>query len=710
MKRKFNKIPLIILLIAGIVLSGTAVLALNNDITDFMGVNDDSSGESSTPPMLEADLKAQNELNILTNSDKSDIAAENSDSSLTNEIEPQSGDTAVGDEEQTEKVQADDVADENPDAETSDPVSSEADISEANKAEDINSEENSAENDESAKSGNPESADYETSEVNESAEPAASVNKIADGTAETQSNADKAQTPNASKSVAVKRTVDNNNGENNTDIKNNTQQTNEGVAPTAAVQTQNGAVNVLVINPSNVPVSGATVSISSGSAVVNSGGWGTIIAPAGNYVYVANAAGYRASAGNLTVTPNDTATVIVVLVPESSGNVADKYSASFVIRNQIGEGQPVVGATVQTENKTAVSNAAGIAVLTDLVPGVYQVKIGGPEYYDSLFTITIADADITQTVTITKTESAIAASNGAPVVSQPTPAPASRPVKDYSYKAPSGSGSAGNSSSNGSSGSKGESKNETVILDEIESDSSSDKNTNNKENEDSEIIESGELKPQTSATPSPQPTKTPAPTPTPEPVLDTAAYTVSFNLTNLNGTSIAGTTVELHSEVMTAKTDAQGFVTFEDVPEGEHNLYLLDAGGEVTATKAFSINSGVQTELDIANVGGDKIYVGMGTDAVTVDAVVDGSLMALTSVVEGTQPKIAPLPDEEQPSKEDNNIMWMLIISVSAAVIAIIILLLAIRKMRKAKSVDIHANGSAAMNADAKDVKGKFKR
>lgn len=715
MKRKLNKLPLIILLVAGIVLSGTAVLALNNDIPSFTHFMDKDSEIFTTPPMLEENTDQENSI------DKEDsLLSENSDSKILTETDFHTLDSETTaeeiDETETDKSKSENTEDAQNENINAEPTEKDDELkSEKNNEEIIEDDDTIIINEEDADASledilTGDSAKIPMAALSETAE----VKDNTTAAKESENNTAAAE----SKTPAKSRTVD-----SSAAALSSGAEVQPTVSATEKAAVQNGSANVLVINPSYAPISGAVVSISGGSATVNSSGWGTINAAAGSYVYVASAPGYRASAGSLTITPNGTSSATVVLIPDTlAGLTPNTYSASFVLTNQIGTGEPVVNAVVETENNTTLSNAGGIAVLNNLSPGVYQVKIGGPDYYDTLITITITDADITQDVKLTKTESAIAASQAKPAVSQPTPAPASRPAADNSYKKPSGSSNSSNknnassssnnnSSSNNSSNSNRDDEEKKVVLDEIKE--GGNKGIGSAAGEDSEIIESGELTPQVSATPSPQPTKTPAPTPTPTPVTDTSTYTVSFNLMNLNGTSVAGMTVELHSEVMTAKTDTQGFVTFENVPEGEHNLFLINSSGDVTASKAFSINSGVQTELDIANVGGDKVYVGMGTDSITIDAVVDGSLMALTSVAEGTQPKAAPLiENEEQTSTQDNNLMWMLIISVSAAVIAVIILLLAIRKMKKTKAVDIHSNGGAAISSvDVKDVKkSKFKK
>ena len=93
----------------------------------------------------------------------------------------------------------------------------------------------------------------------------------------------------------------------------------------------------------------------------------------------------------------------------------------------------------------------------------------------------------------------------------------------------------------------------------------------------------------------------PDPTPTTAPTQEPASgedqkFTLSGTIVDGNGDPLANKTVELHSDVMTTTTDANGFYKFENVTEGDHTLYVKEEDDTEIANIPITITKSDKTE------------------------------------------------------------------------------------------------------------------
>jgi hypothetical protein len=193
-----------------------------------------------------------------------------------------------------------------------------------------------------------------------------------------------------------------------------------------------------------------------------------------------------------------------------------------------------------------------------------------------------------------------------------------------------------------------------------------------------------------SVSPSPSPSAAPEPAQEAEEGGDegnnnNGAVNVGLNIANLDGTPGMDLFVEMHSDIISAYTDKGGYAYLKGIAPGAHVLYIKDAQGNELAQKDLTITRGAETQLDLTNIGGDILYIGLGIESVTVDGLLDGGVLVFTSMAEGEKP--ANITGDTGTAGGDiageTNLFWMLIISVTAVAVAVIILLIAIRKMKK---------------------------
>ena len=93
------------------------------------------------------------------------------------------------------------------------------------------------------------------------------------------------------------------------------------------------------------------------------------------------------------------------------------------------------------------------------------------------------------------------------------------------------------------------------------------------------------------------PDPTPTTAPTEEPVSgEDDGFTLSGTLVDGNGDPLANKTVELHSEIKTTTTDANGFYKFENVTEGDHTLYVKDEDDTEIANISITFTKSNTTE------------------------------------------------------------------------------------------------------------------
>lgn len=84
-----------------------------------------------------------------------------------------------------------------------------------------------------------------------------------------------------------------------------------------------------------------------------------------------------------------------------------------------------------------------------------------------------------------------------------------------------------------------------------------------------------------------------------------------------NGKPLSGVALELHSDPMTALTDASGAAAFDNIEFGKHTLYIKDSSGKALAEKKFSIASGKSVKIKndvITAVAGEPLYLSVQFD------------------------------------------------------------------------------------------------
>ena len=99
-----------------------------------------------------------------------------------------------------------------------------------------------------------------------------------------------------------------------------------------------------------------------------------------------------------------------------------------------------------------------------------------------------------------------------------------------------------------------------------------------------------------------------------------------------SGNPIAGYTVELHSTVKTAVTDANGKVTFSDVLFEDHTLIVKDSGGNTRATIDLNMDMGTLKGYSVDESIVDVTYT-KNTVSVQIDITLDGEDVTVTDVI-----------------------------------------------------------------------------
>ena len=83
------------------------------------------------------------------------------------------------------------------------------------------------------------------------------------------------------------------------------------------------------------------------------------------------------------------------------------------------------------------------------------------------------------------------------------------------------------------------------------------------------------------------------------------SFTVTGTLLDVNGNPVAGGTVEIHSEVRTGTTDANGNFEIKDVEVGDHEIIFKNSSNEVIATDTFKLISSSVDKLEGKEITGD---------------------------------------------------------------------------------------------------------
>ena len=134
--------------------------------------------------------------------------------------------------------------------------------------------------------------------------------------------------------------------------------------------------------------------------------------------------------------------------------------------------------------------------------------------------------------------------------------------------------------------------------------------------------------PSPSATPTATPVPTPAATGTPAPsptATETPAEsapagtrTIAGTLLSSDGNPMSGYIVELHSDPMTAVTDAKGRYSFDNVDYTSHQLIVKTPEGEKFAEFELSFTEGAKFGAEMTETGADIIYTS-GTETVSIE-------------------------------------------------------------------------------------------
>ena len=127
-----------------------------------------------------------------------------------------------------------------------------------------------------------------------------------------------------------------------------------------------------------------------------------------------------------------------------------------------------------------------------------------------------------------------------------------------------------------------------------------------------------------------------------------------------SGNPIAGYTVELHSTVKTAVTDANGKVTFSDVLFEDHTLIVKDSGGNTRATIDLNMGMGTLKGYSVDETIVDVTYT-KNTVSVQIDITLDGEDVTVTDVI-----------ITENPDTGDSGVwLWMLFLGLGVVFIAL---------------------------------------
>lgn len=106
--------------------------------------------------------------------------------------------------------------------------------------------------------------------------------------------------------------------------------------------------------------------------------------------------------------------------------------------------------------------------------------------------------------------------------------------------------------------------------------------------------------------------------------------TLTVRVTDANGAGLSGLTVELHSTPRSAVTNANGYVTFSNVPFGAHTLYVKNASGQTMASRSFVF--GGSTTIGIS--GGNVLAAPGGAISLTVS--LNGNTLNFVSAIPQT--------------------------------------------------------------------------
>lgn len=138
-----------------------------------------------------------------------------------------------------------------------------------------------------------------------------------------------------------------------------------------------------------------------------------------------------------------------------------------------------------------------------------------------------------------------------------------------------------------------------------------------------------------------------------------------------DGNPISGLSLEMHSSVLTATTNQEGYASFSNLEFGSHTLYIKDENGNVAAQKSFTIQSGQSVSLS-----GDTVTVPRG-GVFTLTVQYDGHDLTLLSVQTGN----AQATDSVKTGDTATWICWIIIILIAFGGIMFFR-----RRMRKARA------------------------
>lgn len=163
--------------------------------------------------------------------------------------------------------------------------------------------------------------------------------------------------------------------------------------------------------------------------------------------------------------------------------------------------------------------------------------------------------------------------------------------------------------------------------------------------------------------------------PDPTPKAEEDKFTLSGTLYDSNGDPLSNMTVELHSKVMTTKTNAIGFYIFENVVPGEHTLYVKDEADNEMASIAITIAKGFQTayEEGVLTVRGDTKF----------DITVKDNGIEIANVMDAADPGSDPVVNY-------TGIPWWVaaLLAIAACLLGILIGRIAVKKSDKYSEED----------------------
>ncbi|MEG0356777.1 MAG: hypothetical protein RR580_03480, partial [Christensenellaceae bacterium] len=141
---------------------------------------------------------------------------------------------------------------------------------------------------------------------------------------------------------------------------------------------------------------------------------------------------------------------------------------------------------------------------------------------------------------------------------------------------------------------------------------------------------------------------------------------------------------------------ANGWVLFENVPEGEHAIFVKNDNGTIIGSTDFDLLQGQKTDLIV----GDKVQVVVNATVVdiAVDVEVDEakSICNIMGVRENATPKglIAAKPVVSKPQDQtakpfiSQNSFWLLLLCIVATAVLIIVILIIFRRKANADEAD----------------------